>query len=122
MTNEMRKLMEAIQGVENDFDKSVEVLGEDHNDMEDIINELSDIKEQIKGLAYDAGSLVDGTDERDSARSYWIGHILGALDSESEYGSGSMVTMQDTIDALAEDAGSFEDDDDDEMPNHPEYR
>ena len=69
---------------------------------------------------HEAGSLVDMTDERDAARAYWIGHILGALDNESEYMGGSMTTMQDSIDAIRE-GGDSEDDDDDEMPNHPDY-
>lgn len=150
MTNDMRKLMEAIDRInENEqtclrcgidlfskedlltgicpncwdekqdgtIEEHVEIIGENrYDDIEDVINELSDIKEQISGLVYDATSLVEGTDEEDSAKAYWIGHILGALDNESGYIGGSMTTMQDTIDALGE-GEDFEDEDEDEDIN-----
>ena len=98
-------------------EEHVEIIGENrYDDLEDVINELSDIKEQISGLVYDAASLVEGTDEEDSAKAYWISHILGALDNDSEYAGGSRTTMQDTIDALGEGEDFEDEDEDDEWP------
>ena len=101
--NDMRKLMEAIT--------SIEEGPEGYNEMEEIADELEDIKNNIANLIHEAANLVDGTNERDSARAYWVGHIMGALDNESEYMGGSMTTMQDTIDAIREEAGEGMEDD-----------
>jgi len=72
------------------------------DDMEEIADELEEIKAQIENLMHEAGNLIDQTDERHAARSYWYGHIMGALDNNSEYLGGSMTTMQDSIDAIRE--------------------
>ena len=100
---------------EDEFEESVEILGEEplheyrEDDQEDIANELEDIKNNIANLMHEAANLVDGTDEREAARAYWIGNILGALDDQSSYMGGSMTTMQDSIDAIRE-GGEGEDD------------
>jgi len=85
---------------------------EGYNEMEEIANELEEIKENIADLMHQAASLVDSTDQAGAARAYWIGHILGALDNESEYMGGSMTTMQDSIDAIREDEDGYDEEDD----------
>jgi len=62
---------------------------------EDDLESLSEIKEQIAELVAQARRLLRGTTEYERADAYWLAHIEGALD-----GHGSIVTMQDTIDAL----------------------
>lgn len=64
------------------------------------IERLIEIKETIEELMRDAEGIVRGTSEEQRARSYWMGHILGALD-DSQLCS-SMFTMQNTIDGLEE--------------------
>lgn len=81
------------------------------DDQEEIANELEELKANLENIMHEIGNLIDMTDERHAARSYWFGHIMGALDGDSEYMSGSMTTMQDSIDAIR---GSDENDDDDE--------
>ena len=65
--------------------------------------DLSDIKEEIKDLVYQAKRHVERGGNKfllEQAKAYWIPHILMALDKEHDYLGGGMVTMQDTIDAL----------------------
>ncbi len=69
---------------------------------DEIKQELEDILPQIKTLVLDAKELLQGTSERSRAESYWIAQILTALDDRHEYLGGSMVTMQNTIEALGE--------------------
>ena len=45
---------------------------------------------------------TQGAGEGDVAKSYWLAHIVTALDKDHGYLGGSMGTMQDTIDALRE--------------------
>jgi hypothetical protein len=66
----------------------------------DISEELDAIRLEIKELLDNASRLVRGTREEERAKGYWIAHIRCALDKEHGYLGGSMVTMQDTIDAL----------------------
>lgn len=63
---------------------------------------LEEIKDEIKGLMAEAENLLRGTREGDVAKSYWLAHIVTALDKDHGYLGGSMGTMQDTIDALRE--------------------
>lgn len=59
------------------------------------INRLREISGEIEGLVNEAERLIqtEGSEMAYSrAKSYWIGHILGALT-----GRGSMVTMENTI-------------------------
>jgi hypothetical protein len=113
----MKKLLEAIDM--NDVEQINEtVLVEDDAAM--IADELSEIKEQIKQLTYEAMDLVPREGAYAArARSYWFAHILTALDDESEFMGGSMHSMQDTIDEIAEEGAPYDqdggDDDDDGM-------
>ena len=68
--------------------------------MTDTAQELQDIKDEIKELLDQARRLVRGTREEDRAKGYWFAHIRCALDDEHGYLGRSMITMQDTIDAL----------------------
>lgn len=66
------------------------------------VDELLRIKDAIAELIGEAEGLLAGTPEWRSARSYWIGHLHGALERNSGgYCGGSMVTMADTIEALS---------------------
>lgn len=76
------------------------------------IERLYEIKDEIKELVYEARDLFPRnslTYER--ARSYWIAHILGALDDENDYLGGSMFTMKETIEELEDPEEEDEDDD-----------
>ena len=66
------------------------------------LERLAEIKDEIKELIGEAVEMTDGTSEEARARSYWYAHIVGALDSDHGYLGGSMMTMQDSIDALEE--------------------
>ena len=67
-------------------------------------NRLTEIKEKIKELVNEAEELISENDYVSSrAKSYWIPHLLMALDNDHNYVGGSMCTMQDTIDELEED-------------------
>ena len=80
------------------------------SEMEEIADELEEMKAHIENLMHEIGNLIDQTDERQAARAYWFGHIMGALDGNSEYMSGSMTTMQDSIDAIRESAVDSDED------------
>jgi len=66
------------------------------------LERLIEIKDEIKELVNEARDTINSTSEAERARAYWYAHILCALDSDNDYLGGSMVTMQDSIDALAE--------------------
>ena len=67
----------------------------------DDLERLQQIKDTIKELVYEAQDLLPrGTIEYDRAASYWLPHILMALDSQHDYLGGSMCTMQETINDL----------------------
>lgn len=69
--------------------------------MSEAIDRLNEIKDEIAELIAEARVLLRGTPEAHRAEAYWLAHIRCALDSDHGYLGGSMVTMQDTIDALA---------------------
>lgn len=95
----MRELMEHVNGISaEDFAH----LSEDRDDMENRVFELEEIQQQILELLGEAEHLLQGTDEYDAAKSYWLAHIETALTKEHGYLGGSMHTMQDSIDALRE--------------------
>ncbi len=90
---------------DSDFEESVEVIGEDRiggNENREIAEQLHDIKEEIKDLMENAQNLLRGTDAEDAAKSYWVPHILMALDDEHDWLGGSMHSLQDSIDQLLE--------------------
>ena len=94
-SKEMRKLIESVIVVE-DSDETYR---------------LSEIKDEIKHLMGEAREIVEHSGDQQAwarAKSYWYGHILTALDNESEYMGSSMVTMQDTIDEIGG-VGTMED-------------
>ncbi len=68
--------------------------------MHDAIDRLSEIKDEFAELLREVKDILRGTPEEERAKSYWLAHIRCALDNEHTYLGGSMVTMQDTIDAL----------------------
>ena len=63
---------------------------------------LTEIKEQMLALLREAEFLLDDSSERARAKGYWLPHIRTALDNDHSYLGGSMFTMQNTIDALAQ--------------------
>jgi hypothetical protein len=70
--------------------------------MKDVLR-LQDIKDEIKELVYEAQDLIPrDTIEFSRAKSYWLPHILMALDKDHDYLGGSMFTMQETVDDLNE--------------------
>lgn len=80
---------------------------------EEDIERLEEIRDELKELIEEAKNLVRGTHQYERARSYWIPHILGAIDKDNEYMGGSMINMQDTIDALREESEPEVDDGED---------
>lgn len=95
--------------VKNYFEESIEIIGEDDNNLHNIADALRDIKEQIKDMIHQADDMLQGTDEHDEAKNYWIPHILMALDDEHDYLGGSMNSMEDTINALSTNSQHFDD-------------
>ena len=65
------------------------------------VERMQEIKEEIKTLLDEVTHMIRGTSEEDRAKAYWSAHIRTALDEDHGYLGSSMVTMQDTIDALA---------------------
>ena len=64
---------------------------------------LLDAKEAIEEALEQARTALRAVDDDfpfQQADAYWLAHIRTALDREHGYLSSSMVTMQDTIDAL----------------------
>jgi len=83
-----------------------------------IADELSEIKEQIKQLTYEAMELVPrDAGAHGRAKSYWFPQILQALDDESEYMGSSMHSMQDTIEELEAEGAPYDQDDDHDYHN-----
>ena len=67
---------------------------------------LLDAKEAIEEALEQARTALRALDDDfpyEQADTYWLAHIRTALDKEHGYLGGSMVTMQDTIDALESD-------------------
>jgi len=109
----MRKLIESVNGLSED---DLREYRED--DMGEIADELEEHLSHLENIMHEVGNLIDQTDERHAARSYWFGHIMGALSNDSEYMGGSMTTMQDSIDAIREsDDGEDEEDSRFDDPN-----
>ena len=103
----MKKLLEAMD--KNDVEQINEtVLREDDYAM--VADEMSEIKEQIKQLVYEAYEMIprEGT-EAARARSYWFASILTSLDSESEFMSHDY-SMQDTIDEINQQGAPYDQD------------
>ena len=64
---------------------------------------LLDAKEAIEEALVQARTALRAVDDDfpfQQADAYWLAHIRTALDREHGYLGGSMVTMQDTINAL----------------------
>ena len=70
--------------------------------MQDEIERFQEIKDEIRELLHEASRIVRDTSEEDRAKGYWQAHIMTALDDRHEYLGRSMCTMQQSIDALAE--------------------
>ena len=71
----------------------------------DQLDRLVEIKEEILALLSEALDLVRGTPEEERAN-HWFATFCTALDKDNTQGSDSTITMQETIDALKEDADS----------------
>jgi hypothetical protein len=77
--------------------------------MEEYSERLVEIKDEIKNLIQEAQHLVNDFSSQfgarhiyERARSYWIAHLLTALDKDNDYLGGSMQTMEDTIQEIEE--------------------
>lgn len=79
---------------------NADTINEEEEVEEADVNRLEEIKDEIKELVAEAEDIIRGSYEYRAAKSYWIAHILTALDNESEYMGKSMTAMQDTIDNL----------------------
>lgn len=100
------------------------MYGNDKAHIQHKVNELEDIKDNIKGLAHDAMRAIEQLDNaygRPSAaraKAYWFAHIVCALDNDHMFLGGSMTTMQDSIDEIkreiGEDNEEAEEDEDEE--------
>lgn len=95
--SEMRKLMEAMDQVQEDTGL----------DRREIAEDVEDIAGRIEDLVHQAMDLVRAADPHIArrAQSYWFGHILGAVGSD-EYPSGSATNMRETAQELLDD-GNF---------------
>jgi hypothetical protein len=71
----------------------------------DQLDRLAEIKGEILVLLSEALDLVRGTPEEERAN-HWFATFCTALDKDNTQGSDSTITMQETIDALKEDADS----------------
>jgi hypothetical protein len=82
------------------------------------IDRFEEIIGEIARLVDDAFTIVrmsGNRTEEERARSYWRGHIQGALgENYSEYAGGSMVSMEDTLNTLREDNPSEDEEEGDE--------
>lgn len=82
---------------------AVETL-DDSADAADAADAMESIKEAIKELvtaAKDIAETMSGMEGR-RAEGYWYAHIIMALSRDHGYLGGSMVTMQDSADAIRE--------------------
>lgn len=70
------------------------------SDLDERADRLEEIKDEIAELVCEARELLRDTAEESRAKGYWVGHIVCALDRNHGYLGSSMVTMQDTINAL----------------------
>jgi len=70
---------------------------------QDTIQELIDIKEEIKDLAERALSIIQNESdlEYERAKSYWYAHIVMALDDDHGFLGGSMIKMENSINSLS---------------------
>jgi len=76
-------------------------------------NELLDIVREMKQLADRALRLVRGTSEEGRAKAYWYPHIVMALDHDHGY-MGQQTTISDAAEALMQEGGEEDYDDEDE--------
>jgi hypothetical protein len=75
-------------------------------DRTEVAGVLQDAKVAIEEALEEARTALRALDDGfpyQQADAYWLAHIRTALDREHGYLGGSMVTMQDTIDALERD-------------------
>lgn len=62
--------------------------------------QLENLAEQLDDLVREIRGVLRGTDEEDRAQRTWLANIECSLNNNHGWLGGSMVTMQDTIDAL----------------------
>jgi hypothetical protein len=66
------------------------------------LEQLTEIKEQIKDLAFDALEiLASDSIEYQRAYAYWYPHILMAVDNEHDFLGNSICTIDDSINEIA---------------------
>ncbi len=82
------------------------------DELRDIQSELLDAVQRAEYLLRQSG--FDGARLR--AEAYWIPHIVCALSRDHGYLGGSMVTMEDSIQEIAEALGEEDEDEDDCAP------
>jgi hypothetical protein len=89
--NEMRKLMESIEQLEEAADPNIVV-------------ELEGLLAEIKSMVWEAKDLVragfGGNSVGYERAKYWIAAIETALDKDHDWLGGNMFTMEDTIQEL----------------------
>ena len=82
--------------------------------MSDNFNRFNEIRGEIAALIDEALHLLPEGFERQRAKSYWYGHIQGALGGQFNHCmGGSMVNMEDS--SLCVDDDEDEDDDEDDF-------
>lgn len=87
----------------------------DTSERREAIHRLREIQNEIEELIDEAMHCIrDAGGSTAQAEAYWKVHIICALRNEHEYLGGSMVTMQDTIEALESEDGASPDGDGDE--------
>ena len=106
---DFRTLLESIDGkvsfedtykevTEENIVGDVHTLNEAASDLEEIYEQMIDLIYRVDDVLSSIRSDPDGDMIYRRAESYWVPHIKGALGGE--FSSGSMVTMEDTINEL----------------------
>lgn len=117
--NQLNDLMEGDPSKTSTEASPDKVVGESKKlkeNSEDDVNRFEEIIMEIAGLTEEAYNIIKSSGNRaeaERARSYWRGHIQGALGRNfSEYMGGSMHTMEDSLEVLQ--GGGEDEDIDDE--------
>ena len=101
------KKKEKVVNEQEDYKEEEDVdKGREGKDTDDDIARLEQIKEEVLNLIYEAKDIIQSKGQGNTylrAYSYWIPHVIIALTREHEWGSGSIVCMEDTIEELKDD-------------------
>lgn len=103
---DMKQLLQLMESANNQpiEDQPENELQDDESPLSEnmdpeIVYEFQEAMETIMEQAEHAFSMLPRGIIQDRARSYWYGHIMSAVGSESYFG-GSSTTMQDTLEEL----------------------